>query len=364
MINLSILKIIKIFLKKIYKILIKYIFFFIYGRVHFSKKLNNNYFFKKIIRLNKINYSVFKIHNGRVYTDQVYNVAYIKNNHLIEGPSIQLNQSKFVHISDNIVLKKGTTRFAKKITGGILSILTGAGGNYNYWHWLFDVLPRIFLYERFYSLNKLEKILVPGLQERFQIQTLFSLGINKNKIIDADNYRHVIAEKIFATSHPTISNIEKIPVWVIYFLRDRFLKNKKKLKNKFDKIYIDRSDSKSNIKNFRKIVNEKEIIDFLITRRFKVVKLSEYSFLEQVSLFNNANYIVGLHGAGFANLVFCKKNTNVLEIKPKKAGYIIKNLAIDNNLRYSNISLEPLDKPIARQFGVLYLPLKRLKMLF
>ena len=134
MINLSIFKIIKIFLKKIYKILIKYIFFFIYGRVHFSKKLNNNYFFKKIIRLNKINYSVFKILNGRVYTDQVYNVAYIKNNHLIEGPSIQLNQSKFAHISDNIVLKKGTTRFAKKITGEILSILTGAGGNYNYWH--------------------------------------------------------------------------------------------------------------------------------------------------------------------------------------------------------------------------------------
>jgi hypothetical protein len=362
MINLSISEIIEIFFKKIYRIIIKYIFFFIYGKVYFSERLNNNFFFKKNVRLNKISYSLFKIHNGRVYTDQVYNVAYIKNNHLIKGPSIQLNQSKFANISDNIVLKKGTTRFAKKITGGILSILTGAGGNRNYWHWLFDVLPRIFLYEKFYPLKKLEKILVPSLQERFQIQTLFSLGINKNRIIDANNYRHVIAEKIFVTSHPTISNIEKIPLWIISFLRDRFLKKKKILKIKFDKIFIDRSDSKSNVKNFRKIINEKEIIAFLIAKGFKAVKLSEYSFLEQVSLFNNANFIVGLHGAGFANLVFCKKNTNILEIKPKKAGNVIQNLSRDNNLRYSSISLKPLDKPIARQFGVLYLPLKRLKM--
>jgi len=363
MINLSILKIIKNFFRKIYTILVKYIFFFIYGRIQFSKKLNSNYFSKKSIILNKINYSVFKIFNGRVYTDQVYNVAYIKNNHLIKGPSIQLNQSKFVNISNNIVLKKGTTRFAKKITGGVLSILTGAGGNYNYWHWLFDVLPRIFLYENFYSLKKLEKILVPSLQEKFQIQTLFSLGIKKKNIIDANNYRHIRAQELFATSHPTISNIEKIPLWVIYFLRERFIK-KKTLKNKFDKIYIDRSDSKSNVKNFRKIINEKEIIDFLISRGFKIMRLSEFTFLEQVTIFNNANYIVGLHGAGFANLVFCKRNTNVLEIKPKKEGNVIKNLAIDNNLRYSMISLNPLDKPIARQFGVLYLPLKRLKIFF
>jgi capsular polysaccharide biosynthesis protein len=364
MINFSIFKLIKSFFKQIYKILIIKIFFFIYGRVYFSKKLNSNYFSKKIVRLNKIDYSVFKISNGRIYTDQVYNVAYIKNNQLIEGPSIQLNQSRFVNVSENIVLKKGTTRLAKKITGDVLSILTGAGGNYNYWHWLFDVLPRIFLYEKFYSLKKLEKILVPNLKEKFQIQTLFSLGINKEQIINANYYRHIIAKELFATSHPTMSNIERIPFWVISFLRERFIKNNKVLKNKFDKIYIDRSDSKSNVKNFRKIINEKEIINFLISRGFNIVKLSEFSFPQQVSIFNNANYIVGLHGAGFANLVFCKKNTNILEIKPIKEGNVVKNLSIDNNLKYSSISLKPLDKPIARQFGTLYLPLKRLRMFF
>jgi capsular polysaccharide biosynthesis protein len=152
-----------------------------------------------------------------------------------------------------------------------------------------------------------------------------------------------------------------VPYWIIAALRDRFIK-KKNQTNVFDKIYIDRSDSKSNVKNFRKIINEKEIISFLISKSFKIIKLSEFSFLEQVSIFNNAKYIIGLHGAGFANLVFCKKNTKILEIKPKKAGNIIKNLSIDNNLRYSSVDLNPLDNPIARQFGSLYLPLKPLKL--
>jgi capsular polysaccharide biosynthesis protein len=242
----------------------------------------------------------------------------------------------------------------------VLSILTGGGGNNNYWHWLFDVLPRVFLYEKFYALKKLDKILVPNLREKFQLETLLNLGIKNKRIIDANDYRHIIANELYATSHPNISNIERVPYWIIASLRDHFIK-KKIQTNKFDKIYIDRGDSKSNLKNFRKIINEKEIINFLISKEFKIIKLSEFSFLEQVSIFNNAKHIIGLHGAGFANLVFCKKNTNILEIKPKKAGNIIKNLSADTNLRYSSIDLNPLDNPVARQYGSLYLPLKTLK---
>ena len=34
----------------------------------------------------------------------------------------------------------------------------------------------------------------------------------------------------------------------------------------------------------------------------------------QVKTFFNAQKIIGLHGAGFANLIFCKPNTEILEI--------------------------------------------------
>ena len=59
--------------------------------------------------------------------------------------------------------------------------------------------------------------------------------------------------------------------------------------------------------------------------------------------------------------MFCKKNTFVLEIKSKSTGDIIENLAMSNKLKYTNISLSSKGKPIGPQFGIVYLPLIKLK---
>jgi len=99
---------------------------------------------------------------------------------------------------------------------------------------------------------------------------------------------------------------------------------------------------------------------FLIFKGFKIVRLSDYDFIEQVSIFYNAYCVIGLHGAGFANIIFCKKNALVMEVKSNTTNNIIKNLAISNKLRYVNISLKPIDKPIGSQFGIVYLPLIKL----
>ena len=56
--------------------------------------------------------------------------------------------------------------------------------------------------------------------------------------------------------------------------------------------------------------------NYLEGKGFKSYKTGELPFLNQVYLFNNAKQIVGAHGAAFANLVFCKKDTKIVEIKP------------------------------------------------
>jgi capsular polysaccharide biosynthesis protein len=50
---------------------------------------------------------------------------------------------------------------------------------------------------------------------------------------------------------------------------------------------------------------------------FTTLSLSGLSFEEQVRLFNNAEVIVSPHGAGLANLVFCKEGTKIIEIFSK-----------------------------------------------
>src|SRR5262249_42925515 len=47
---------------------------------------------------------------------------------------------------------------------------------------------------------------------------------------------------------------------------------------------------------------------------FEVVTLSQLSFIEQAKLFYTSDVIVGEHGAGLANLVFCREGATVIEI--------------------------------------------------
>ena len=58
---------------------------------------------------------------------------------------------------------------------------------------------------------------------------------------------------------------------------------------------------------------------------------------EQVNLFNNADCIAGLHGAGFANIIFCRSGTKVIEFRNSSTGRMFENLAKKNNLKYKSI---------------------------
>ena len=82
------------------------------------------------------------------------------------------------------------------------------------------------------------------------------------------------------------------------------------------------------------IVIEKEsnfLMQYLLKKDFVPVRLGEIMFSEQVDLFNNANYIIGLHGAGFANLAFCKPGTKVIEFRSSTSGQLYENIAKKNN---------------------------------
>ncbi|MDQ7084460.1 MAG: WcbI family polysaccharide biosynthesis putative acetyltransferase [Sulfurovum sp.] len=77
------------------------------------------------------------------------------------------------------------------------------------------------------------------------------------------------------------------------------------------KIYIDRSASQS-----RRVINHKEIIDYLLSEGFIIVKLEELTVDKQLKLFKNAVCVVGVHGAGLTNIAFCSRGTKIIEILP------------------------------------------------
>ena len=219
--------------------------------------------------------------------------------------------------------------------------MTGGAGNHNYWHWLFDVLPRFGICNKSINLNKIDYFLLPSLLKDFQRETLDCLNIPENKRISSEKFRHIKTKELIITDHPVMitgnatKDHQNTPNWISSWLRDNFLgKNKVKDKNKKNRIYIDRSETNSNKAPQRTIINEEEIKKYLIKNNFIIVKLHETKFKMQVDLFQNAECIVGLHGAGFGNVVFCETKTKIIELKSTTSANAIKNLSNANNLYY------------------------------
>lgn len=162
---------------------------------------------------------------------------------------------------------------------------------------------------------------------------------------------------------PNYKGSDYISKFVINLLRNTFLPLLINTKKKPLNIYISRNDTLSNLKDYRKISNEVEVLAFLKKKGFKILNNSNFSFLKQIEIFYNARIIVGLHGAGFSNLIFCKKNTKVIEIKPKNAQKMYKNISNKVGLKYKSIEIQPEEKSIGRNYGILTVNLEKLKKL-
>jgi hypothetical protein len=355
-------------LKKKFKKLIKKVtscfFFLIYPKV---KIKNNSYSINKfykinLIKLSNINYKIFKIKDGRVFTNAVDDAAYIFKNFLLPQPSYQYRNSINSHIKNNITLTNGTPSFIKKIEGNVLSLLSGGAANNNYGHWLTDVLPRFYLFNKFYSIKKIDFFLVPNCEFSYQKDTLKIIGIEKKKIISSKDYRHIQANNLFATSHPCSHHPEKIPEWSVKFLRNTFLTKENIRNNKYfpKKIYLDRDEvnlsSNDNImqyKNYRLLLNEEEIKKYLENIGFQIIKPQKLRFIDQVKLFSNAKIIVSLYGAGLSNIIFCRQNTRIIEIKSIKAGNEFLKISKICHLRHVQINLKPLFKSDVKQNGIM-----------
>lgn len=180
------------------------------------------------------------------------------------------------------------------------------GASQNYFHWLFDVLPRIHLLNQ--SGLPIDKLLINRNGNfPFQDQLLNLMDFPKEKIIDTNSKFHLRCRMLVVSS---LMMSLGYPKWTCDFLRNQLLLNRNvPLDNEYERIYISRSNAAG-----RRIVNEEEIVDTLNRYRFKSVVLESLPVERQIQLFASAKAVVAPHGAGLANLAFCSPGTKVIEL--------------------------------------------------
>ena len=99
---------------------------------------------------------------------------------------------------------------------------------------------------------------------------------------------------------------------ILKFFIEKILMNVKVPEFK-SKIYIRREDA-----NYRKILNEADLISKLRKQDFEIINPQHFEILEQMKIFSNAEVIISSpHGSNMSNIIFCKKGTKIIEISPE-----------------------------------------------
>ena len=93
------------------------------------------------------------------------------------------------------------------------------------------------------------------------------------------------------------------------------------------------------------------------------MNLSEFKIEKQIRIFNSAKIIIGNHGAGFTNIVYCKKNTTIIEFITGYTSKPFKKISSDLGLKYFSIKGDQVGFNSKDQYNDIVLPLKKLKKL-
>ena len=186
-----------------------------------------------------------------------------------------------------------------------------------YGHWLLDWLPEILFFHR--SGLQYDSILIPDLP-KFAVDIIEVLApelLNKLRSYDGScDYifkckKLVLSSSFEATKHP-MNFIDPVLLNTLNYYVDKALSGAKSTCN-IDKpfLFLSRQGEK------RTLTNNNEISEMLSARGFYTPDLASLSFLDQVRLFRAANVIVAPHGSALSNIIFCMKNTVILELFPE-----------------------------------------------
>lgn len=227
---------------------------------------------------------------------------------------------KYGHVKNHTDYIQKIFKDAKRLkkVAGRVAVITRHGVD-TYFHWLVDVLSRFALLEL--SGQEYDWLYVPY-NHPYIKDSLSLFGVDPKKIIEpkGDNY-YIQADELIVPSLTSVrplanknsgTHCDFVQQWILLYLKEKFLNSIDFKKNNFkfcSKVFISRKNARR-----RKLLNEDEVFAIFEKKGFKRYELEKMSLIEQVVLFHLATHIVGSHGSGFINAIFCEKKVCIIEL--------------------------------------------------
>ena len=214
----------------------------------------------------------------------------------------------------------------KRLKGTAAVLATGLGQR-NYYHWTTEILPRLRLLEQ--TRAQVDHYCIPR-RHSYHVDSLLMMGIPRERLVSLGKYTHLQADTLMIPS----VNRQEMTSDNARFLHDRLAA---RCGAQGDapaphKIYVARRR-----RGWRRVLNESELMARLTPMGFRRYYLEDLSTQEQVRLFHHASMVVGPHGSGLVNLVYCRPGTRVVEIgTPVRPSGLFRIIAHHRGLRYLN----------------------------
>jgi len=264
-----------------------------------------------------IQYAV-SIHNAIVYGDS-NQITLARNQVLFDMPSYDTS-NRFRYSSSKILAVKGNHIFYWKGITLSMEKAIWMGGIFtgNYWHLTYEFINK-FIY-----LNKLDipldfPVLVdqvcldfPQYKELIDIANYKGypiIGVNRRNRVKIGkliliNTPHFLPPNLNTSEHRTedlqfdVKALRDLKNYLLPYSSHREFPKR---------IFMSRKTASS-----RKSFNEDAVIQLLSEFGFEVMVADALSVADQISLFNQAEWIIGGVGAAFTNLLYCNHTTKVI----------------------------------------------------
>ena len=191
----------------------------------------------------------------------------------------------------------------RKVAGTGAVIATAFAGYY--YHWMTEVLPRFGV---LCDLLDGADFFVSPADTRFQRECLERVGVDVGspRLLAPGRRSHYQFDHLLVPSLGGVMNHSRPES--IRFVRDLFGVQANRVPGR-RRLYVSRRGEFR-----RKVANEADVLDVLGRYGFEAVDPGTLTVAEQAQLFAEAATVVGPHGGGLTNIVFCTPGTVVLEL--------------------------------------------------